>query len=516
MQDFWYTWYSQVPFVSDPSSFLHTNLLYYPEGASLFYNAFAYPNLFLIFIIRKILCLSPTIATLVGMHNGMLLFSYYLSAIGGFYLAKYYTKDYLSSLLGGFIFGFSPFHLAHTLHHMHVATIQYIPFFVLCFLRFLDTRSWKFFVGAILFYWLSALSSWYYLFYIAYYLLFYYFFEVVQKRTFLIKRILIPMVAIFAFVFLLLSPLVIPMISQSIGNPNVYTSGHDIFVADLLSFIVFDPYHLLNTFTKDINSHFSGNDWEKTAYLGIINLGLILWWLIKKQKSTPIKELSYHLWGMIIFMLFAGGSFLHINGEITPIPLPTYLTQFMPFVGNVRTPSRAIVFSYLFLGIAIAMITSKYASLISRKRSIIFFAAVSVLVFVDFYPKGLALTKVGYPYAYEIIKQDTDSRTFGVMDLPDNYQSNNRYMMFQVFHGKPIVCANAGRKLSPTLSDTLEMDDLAVQRSQLVSGNVKYIIIHTWANEVARPEDRISGDKYARQYPVVYSDSHEIVMKTYQ
>jgi len=206
MQDFWNTWYSQISFESHPLGFFHTNLLFYPEGASLVYHSFAYVNLFLIFAIRKILFLPLTSATLVGMHNLMLLVSYYLSAIGGFYLAKHYTNDNLSSLLGGFIFGFSPFHFAHTLHHMNVATIQYIPFFVLCFFSLLETRNWKPFIGAVIFYWLSALSCWYYLFYIAYFLLFYYCFEAVQKRTFLTKRLLKPILAIFASVFLLLSP----------------------------------------------------------------------------------------------------------------------------------------------------------------------------------------------------------------------------------------------------------------------------------------------------------------------
>ena len=515
MQDFWNTWYSQISFESHPFSLFHTNLLFYPEGVSLVYHSFAYPNLFLIFAIRKILFLPLTIATLVGMHNLMLLVSYYLSAIGGFYLAKHYTNDNLSSLLGGFIFGFSPFHFAHTLHHMGVAAIQYIPFFVLCFLSFLETRNWKPFIGAVIFYWLSALSCWYYLFYIAYFLLFYYCFEAVQKRTFLTKRLLKPILAIFASVILLLSPIVMPMISQSIGNPNVYTDGHNVYVADLLAFFVFHPYHLLNTFTEGINSHFSGNAWEMTVYLGIINIGLILWWLMKKQKSYPIQGLGYHLWGMIIFMLFAGGSFLHIYGETTPIPLPTFLTQFIPFFRNVRTPSRAIVFSYLFLSIAIAMITSKNMSLIGGRRGIIFFAAVSALVFADFYPSGILLTKVDCPQAYEIIKRDTDSRTFGILDVPRGYIENNRYMMYQVCHGRPIVEASISRKLSLTLDDALEMKDLLVQRKQLMDRRVKYVIVHKDLNKAILPELRISVDAYVRQYPVVYSDSSEIVMRVY-
>ncbi len=281
----------------------------------------------------------------------------------------------------------------------------------------------------------------------------------------------------------------------------------------LLAFFIFHPYHLLNTFTEGINSHFSGNAWEMTVYLGIINIGLILWWLMKKQKSYPIQGLGYHLWGMIIFMLFAGGSFLHIYGKTTPIPLPTFLTQFIPFFRNVRTPSRAIVFSYLFLSIAIAMITSKNMSLIGGRRRIIFFAAVSALVFADFYPAGILLTKVDCPQAYEIIKRDTDSRTFGILDLPR--KAKNRYMMYQVCHGRPIVDARISRKLSLTLDDALEMKDLLVQRKQLMDNRVKYVVVHKDLNKATPPIRRISVDAYVRQYPVVYSDSSEIVMRVY-
>jgi hypothetical protein len=513
MQDFWNTWYSQVAFDSNNVDLFRTNLLFYPEGVSLVYHSFAYPSLLLIYILRKMLFLPLTVSTLVGMHNLMLVVSYYLSAIGCFYLAKHYTRDNLSSLIGGFIFGFSPFHFAYTLHSMSVSTIQYIPFFVLCFIRFIEAGKWKAFTGTVIFYLLSALSCWYYLFYIAYFILFYYLFNAIQKRTFIIKELIKSILMIFVSVFLFLSPFIIPMVLEGMNNPKVYSWGHNIFVADLLAFVVFHPYHLFSNLTANINSHFTGNAWGKTVYLGVVNIGLMAWWLIKKQKDYPIQGLSYNLWGMIIFMLFSGGSYLHIAGLTAPLPLPTHFTQSMPFFQNIRTPSRAIIFSYLFLSVIVAMITSKYMSLISRRRGIIFFAMVAALVFIDFYPTGRDHTKVDCPKAYEIITNDTDSKNFGILDLPGGHKEGNRYMMYQVAHGKPIVNASIARKLSLTFTDTVDMIHLKIQKKQLIDNSVKYIIIHDDLYETS--VHSVSIDEYMAEYPVVYSDNNYIVMKVY-
>jgi hypothetical protein len=84
-----------------------------------------------------------------------------------------------------------------------------------------------------------------------------------------------------------------------------------------------------------------------------------------------------------------------------------------------------------------------------------------------------------------------------------------------VCHGRPIVNASISRKLSLTLDNALEMKDLLVQRKQLIEHRVKYVIVHKDLNKAITPIRRISVDAYMRQYPVVYSDSSEIVMRVY-
>ena len=135
MMDFWNNWYSQVTLDSNPMDFFRSNLILYPEGTSLYYHPFTYSNIVILFLIRKIFLLPISVPLLIGLHNGLLLFSFYLAAVGAFYLTRRFTQYTLSAFVGGFIFAFSPFHTAHLLHHMHVSTIQYIPFFLICFFQ---------------------------------------------------------------------------------------------------------------------------------------------------------------------------------------------------------------------------------------------------------------------------------------------------------------------------------------------------------------------------------------------
>jgi hypothetical protein len=139
MQDLWNVWYSQQLSSLQVSDWFFTKRLFYPEGTSLLYHSFAYTDLAVIRIIRMLLGLSLTIPILVALHNIMLLASFFFAAMAMYFTAYYFTRSFPAAWLGGFIFAFSPFHFAHSLHHMHVATIQFIPLFVLCAIRFEET-----------------------------------------------------------------------------------------------------------------------------------------------------------------------------------------------------------------------------------------------------------------------------------------------------------------------------------------------------------------------------------------
>jgi hypothetical protein len=516
MQDLWNTWYSQLALASDPRQFFFTRALFFPEGTSLVYHSFSYVSLIGIFVLRSLLGLSLSLDVLVGLHNFMLLLPYYFGAMGAFILTWKFTQHFLSSLVGGYIFAFSPFHFAHTLHHMGVSTIQFIPFFVFYTLQYLERPLVKFYVGSVMFFVLGALSSWYYLVYNTYFLLFCYTYGVLRQRTPLVKAALVPVVKILAGAFVLLSPLVIPMLRAGIGNRQVYGGGHDIFVADLVGFVAFHPYHLLSRATQWVNAQLTGNPWEASVYLGLVNIGLLAW-AVRKWRALQHLPLAFCVGGMSVFMLLAAGHSLHVLGRsIGYVLLPTAITEWLPFLSNVRAPSRAMVYAYLFLAVAVGCILKPLSG--DREawddrgprqspRRWAITMALCALLFVDFYAIARDMTRVTCPPAYEAIRQEPRP-PFGILDLPATYAVGNRAMMYQICHHQPIVHASISRKLTTTLIDRLEFHDLQRQQQQLLDQGVRYIVVHL---EFLSGEHALNLSPYRQFYRSIYVDQSTIV-----
>src|SRR5690349_19704586 len=53
MQDFWNTWYAAI--AGNFNSFFFTDLIRFPEGTELYYHSFAYPKVFIIALIAKVI-----------------------------------------------------------------------------------------------------------------------------------------------------------------------------------------------------------------------------------------------------------------------------------------------------------------------------------------------------------------------------------------------------------------------------------------------------------------------------
>lgn len=58
--------------------------------------------------------------------------------------------------------------------------------------------------------------------------------------------------------------------------------------------------------------------------------------------------------GMILFVVLASGDALHWAGRTLPVHMPGIVLSQLPFFANVRTPARAVVFVYMFLGLGVA------------------------------------------------------------------------------------------------------------------------------------------------------------------
>jgi hypothetical protein len=512
MQDLWNTWYSQQLSSLSVADWFFTNRLFYPEGTSLLYHSFAYSDLALIRVIRFSLGLPLTIPVMVALHNLMLLASFIFAGLAMYLLAYHFTRNFAAAWLGGFVFAFSPFHFAHSLHHMHVATIQYIPLFVYCALRLEETKKPVYGIGAILSCVLSALSSWYFLVYNLLFLLFHYAYRSLQNKRVLVRSLLLQYSAVASVTLLLLSPLIVAMIKQ--GNQGVYESGHDVFVADLVALFLPHPYHLTSPWFKAFHKTFTGNPWEMSVYLGIINIGILGWvMLTTRYRSQPL--FRWTVWGMIWFTSIAAGRYPHVLGHsLKPLILPTAVFEHLPLLANLRGPSRAIVYTYLFLSLFVAWIFACFMRRDSRTAQsaplsrLLITMPIFLGVIIDYLSFNHQSTPVICPPAYSILSDAPSSA--GILNLPMTYEAGNRFMMYQLCLDRPIVHASISRKLNKTLGDELGTLNVSQRREALKRAGVEHVVIHL---PLLNTDPSFVLSDYTTNYRLVFQDQTEIVFK---
>jgi hypothetical protein len=506
MQDFWNSWYAIIG--RDPAHFFTTRLLRFPEGTSLIYQSFAWPQVFAVWALSHLF--GTDMGTLVALQNVTLLVSFPLAGVGAFYLVRHFTQSTFGALVGGFVFAFNPSHVAQIMHHAHVSSIEFLPFFALAWLLALERRSAVWLAVAVAFYALSALSCWYYLFYGAYFMGFQLLYVRVRDHAWPRGwQLAAPALAMLGAV-IVLSPLIVPMVLAA--RPSVYAPGGDIYVADLLSFVAFPPQHLLSGLSQGFYARLPGDAWEATVYLGLVNLAL-LGWQCRRAGIGRHSPMFYVLFGMLGFGVLACGESLHVAGISTHVPLPDVALDRLPFFANVRTPSRAIVFVYLFMSIGIGFAVASLArGRIAAKAGA---ATLAVLIVVDFFPAKLAATPIVCPLGLDVLQSDP-GRGFGVLNLPLGYVEEDTYMLEQVCHRRPIVAGMTTRQMQTTLVDRLAFANLSAQRRQLVQAHVKYILLHRPRNDLYRWNEELAPRaQFLKTYHVVYDGADMTVLRVY-
>jgi hypothetical protein len=399
MQDFWNSWH--VVHAQSWRDLFFTNAIRFPEGTSLAYHSFAWPQVFAVALLSRLF--GDSFATLVTLQNLTLLASFPLAAAAMFYLARRLlgegrdlSRDW-GAAVAGFVFTFNPWHVAQVMHHAHVSGIEFLPLFVLFYLRALERPDWRWLAGAAVMQALSALSCWYFLFYTLYFFAFHLLYLRLHDGRWPRGWLLAAPALCTAGALLLLSPWLIPMLAAR-SSSSLYYVGNNMFVADLAALVAFPPTHLLARFGSGIYAAITGNAWEGAVYLGLVNLALLAWVFTRpKTDKSDRRLLHYALGGAAFFLVIAAGEALHVAGHVTPLHLPGVILSHLPFFANVRTPARAMVMVFLFLGPALG-----YAVSLLKDRKFAL-TAVAALMLLDFMPAHLNSTSAACPPALAVI-----------------------------------------------------------------------------------------------------------------
>jgi len=503
MQYYWEMWWAGKTFTgTDNVPFSYSGYIFFPEGSSLYFQDHCFYFLFLSLLLQSFF-------DHVTIYNVLLLHTFVLAGTGAFLLIRYLTRNSYISIIGGFIYAFNPSHFSHSLHHMEISSIQFIPFFILFFIKSMRVTSFKNIFLASLFFFLNSLCTWYYFLFGIYFIGMGYLYLGIRRKQIILPDILIKSSIIIGSTLLILSPWIYGMIVEGLTNPLPPVPGFNYYVVDLAALIIPHPGHALSSFgfIENINSVLTGNEWEKSAYLGLINIVIII-----LTFKTLIQISAKYFLGMISFLLLAMGSFIHVLGYSVPIALPSMLTVFLPFISSARCPSRMVVYVYLFLAIIISLgLKQNYPgdnSGIKRKKLLTI--SIGILIFFDYFSVCNTVTKVEIPPCYSAMEKENNNQ-FGILDLPVR-RFDARYMMYQTIHGIPIVQGYLSRKPGKSLIDYLELINLEKQALQLELNNIRYIVIH---KKLWNSKERISIEEYVTRYHVMYDDNDNCVLQTF-
>jgi hypothetical protein len=514
LNDFWGTYYVAV--AADYTSFFFTTLVRFPEGTPLYYHSLDYPKNFATALIASFV--GRDTFTLVTLHNLALLVSFPLAGAGAFYLVRHLTGSIIGALIGGFVFAFNPSHIAHTCHHIGVASIEFYPWFALAYLVALEKRSVGWLSAAVVFYALGGLSYPYHTFYLAYFVAFHTLYTAIRDRELPRGwRLFVP-VSCLAGAAVVMSPVTLPMILGAFTNATVYAPRHG-QDADLAAYLAFPPFHFLSFLGEGVYWRMEANDWEGTIYLGVINLAAVLW-LVVGARGADRRLVTYTIAGMIVFGMVAAGVRLQVLG-IPTVPMPDMVVSKLPVFANVRGASRAVVVIYLLLAVAVGHAVALAWRLKERRQAAGWgIVTLAVLIVLDFYPAhALPMTRVSCSKGLEIIRDDPDAH-FGVFNLPNGrpaaYLEGNYVMSQQACHGRPIAQGIMSRDMVISLRDRLETRDFDAQRRQLIEARAKYIVInHPTTMTFRWREEDGPRERYLDLYPLVFQDQDVTILRVY-
>ena len=341
----------------------------FPDGVNLMWNSS---------IILPALILSPLTKFFgaIFSYNIIVIGALCLSAFTAYIATLRFVNSHSASFFSGLIYGFSPYMIAQSMGHPHVTLAFIPPLLVWLGYDILVSRKigmWK--SGTIL----GVLL----------------FCQLLLGEEMLASEIIISMVAVAVIcivdrqdlkqhfvsvlkviligipLFLVLSLPFLYMQFAGSARPIGLLQPQNVFVTDLLNFIIPGPFQLMKTvITSNIVSKFTGNASEWDGYISIPFLLIIFYTIKRWYEDKNVKFLAYMI---LVSALLSLGPYLHVNGHITKIPLPWILFESLPLLEHLL-PGRIALYVILFSGITIAIFISK----VSKQEKILKFTAYAV------------------------------------------------------------------------------------------------------------------------------------------
>lgn len=456
----------------EKGSLWYTHEVFYPVGASTLMHGFT-PGMGFLYLISG---MEP-----FSFLNTFTLLCFVLGGLGAFQLAKRFNPGFFPALLVGFVYSFSCFHLAQWQDHYWYIINFTLPWYLLYFPSVFDfhprhglfrLNSWKALIACFALGIFSASLDYYTTFFLIYLSVFY----MIWKRF--LSRItwsaaLWKKVGLTSLLVLGCS-LLIDVLKRAGWNDNhgFYWSG------DLAG--LFIPQN--NRIYGNLFDSLTQGAWlqpgpeEKNLFLGFtLILALVyakgLYWKKGKDKA------SENLFLISFLLLTLCFPVLKLFGH-TLLKLPTALLHYIPFLNNIRVPTRWGILVYLFMSLYLVRV---YFIHHTKKQNGILAVILLLLCIAEYWPKTYMLfpTK-DYTATAGLIK---DQEGEVLLTLPfgvrDGYrmigEQDNQQLYAQTLHQKKLIGGYFSR-LSDSVFAFYESDPLCASLFRLMEKETAAIV----------------------------------------
>ena len=420
-QHAWFLWHFAKAVVAGQNPF-YTNLIFYPNQVNLAWST-TDP-------------LAGTLALPLSLTAGPIV-AYNLSlilqlALGAFFarlLCLRICRNEAAALIGGIVFGFSPFLLAHALGHLSLVTAFPIPLYVLALARILDAEnpSWKDGVLLGLALLLTALAHYNYTVFCLMLTVVILAVDLALDGAKRLKKIWLPLGAgaVTFFVGFL------PILRMLLGNTSDVPSPRSLenvqkYSADVFGFLIPSWNHVLfGRFAQHLDLKIFTAGYEGTVYIGPVILMLAFVGFARGMATHPRWTLRATVTAFVFYLLSLGPR-LRFFGRQSEIPGPALLLYESRFTRFLSSPARFDVI--VMLGVAIlcalgcAYLLDHWSEL---GRSKFLPAAVVALLLADLltvpFPNTSSFDAVLYPDSATIMRPcelPSAAQTGTVLTLP--------------------------------------------------------------------------------------------------
>lgn len=491
---------------------LYTDLLYHPVGVSLAFTALV--------PLESALTVPLQWAglNLIACYNLLLLLSSILGAWATWALARRLTGSSAAAFAAGFIYGWSPYHSAHLMGHLNLASHQWLPLYVLALLRAVDgawpaggeegwqshserPHPWRWAVVAGLAAAATALTEWTYAAFLLLWTIVYLLYRgwpLIRRgawRT--LARAFGPLFLLTELALLPTLPLLLAMVAELRGAEYMILKPAEtlFYSVDVVSYLLPSEMHPLAA------GWVGGLDAYRLRNLIPAERVVTLGWTVPLLGLLALcwrRERGVRFWGWhnAIFGVLSLGPVLYIGGRHywtafeTGVLLPYALLYDLPGFAVTRTPGRLAVLVSLGGAVLAAYGLVALRCRWPRAGRLILPLAVALIVAEYWAPPQLATP--GRQSSAAAMRRDPAPGA--VLNVP--VEPLVEYLWYQTQHERPIVGGHLSRQPPDRFAAenpvtrylqqaTDPADDRAVRDGagvrSLQEAGVRYVAVYWWA-----------------------------------